>query len=272
MSFSLGGDGHLYAQTAAFGLIFFSRNGSLAEKVGKIMFLEDDLVPLSALQHVVYCPRRAALVHMEAAWGDSSSTVEGSIFHDRAHEPGTESRGNVRIARGVHLRSLSLGLTGKADVVEFHKVEESEVVAGAGEGGVTAVRLDGVSGLWKPYPVEYKVGKLRSERAYEVQLCGQALCLEEMLGVKIPAAAIYFGKTARRMEIILDMQLRGETAAAAALLHQIFASRVTPQAKYGKKCPKCSLFDLCMPRATEGTRKVKAYLKSAIRDITGDDS
>jgi CRISPR-associated exonuclease Cas4 len=166
---------------------------------------------------------------------------------------------------------LNLGLTGKADVVEFHKLEESEVLAGAGEAGVTAVLLDGVPGLWKPYPVEYKVGKLRSERAYEVQLCGQALCLEEMLGATIHSGAIYFGKTARRMEIVLDDQLRAETAAAATLLHQILASRVTPKAKYGKKCPKCSLLDLCMPKTTEGTRRVKAYLKSAIRDM-GDAS
>jgi CRISPR-associated exonuclease Cas4 len=241
-------------------------------KSRRSMFNEDDLLPLSALQHVVYCPRRAALVHLEAVWGESSATVEGAILHDRAHEPGTESRGNVRIARGVLLRSLSLGLTGKADVVEFHRAEESEDVAGTREMAVTSVRLDGVPGLWKPYPVEYKVGKLRSERAYEVQLCGQALCLEEMLGVTIPTGAIYFGKTARRMEIILDTQLRRETVSAATLLHQILASRVTPKAKYGKKCPQCSLLDLCMPKATEGTRRVKSYLKSAITITTRDDS
>lgn len=236
------------------------------------MFLEDDLVALSALQHVVYCPRRAALVHLEAAWGESSSTVEGAILHGRAHEPGTESRGNIRIARAVLLRSRSLGLIGKADVVEFHRVEETEVLAADGEPETKGIRLEGVTGLWKPYPVEYKVGKLRSERAYEVQLCGQGLCLEEMLGVTVPMGAIYFGKTGRRMEVALDTQLRSETEAAAERLHEILTSGSTPKAKYGKKCSQCSLLDLCMPKVSGGTRKVESYLKRSIRMQIGDEA
>lgn len=235
------------------------------------MYQEDDLVPLSALQHVVYCPRRAALVHLETAWGDTSATVEGSIFHNRVHESSTESRGDIRIARGVRLRSLSLGVTGEADVVEFHRVKSLERIAEIGEEESTGIPLDGVSGIWRPYPVEYKVGKLRCERAYEVQLCGQAICLEEMLGVDVPAGAIYFGKTARRLEVPFDHHLRAETESAAKLLHEILSSAATPKAKYGKKCPQCSLLDVCMPKVTERASRVKSYLSRAMTAPTEDD-
>lgn len=235
------------------------------------MYQEDDLVPLSALQHVVYCPRRAALVHLEAAWGDTSATVEGSILHGRVHESGTESRGDIRIARGVRLRSVSLGVTGEADVVEFHKVGGPECLAQIGGGEATGIPLEGVAGIWKPYPVEYKVGKLRCERAYEVQLCGQAICLEEMLGVDVPAGAIYFGKTARRLEVAFDHRLRAETESAAKLLHSILSSGVTPKAGYGKRCPQCSLLEVCMPKVTGRVGRVKSYLSRAIRPPTEVD-
>ncbi|MEW6352086.1 MAG: CRISPR-associated protein Cas4 [Thermodesulfobacteriota bacterium] len=234
------------------------------------MYDEDDLVPLSALQHVVFCARRAALVHIEGAWAESASTVEGSIFHSRAHEVGTEVRSEVRIAHAVRLRSLRLGVTGQADVVEFHRLTdtESESEESCNEG--LGIPLEGSTGLWKVYPVEYKVGRRRSERAYEVQLCGQAICLEEMLRVEIPAGAIFYGKTMRRLEVCFDTRLRAETESAAHKLHEMLGQGITPRAEYGKKCDGCSLLSLCMPKVAGGDRSVKSYIERSLRCQGGD--
>src|SRR6266567_7026185 len=144
------------------------------------MYDEEDLLPLSALQHLVFCERQCALIHIEGVWADNALTVEGSHLHDRVDEmgPRIESRGDLRIARGVALRSLRLGLSGRADVIEFHRVTE---------GGV---ELAGVSGLWRPFPVEYKRGRPKRDRCDEVQVCAQARCLEEMLETAVPAGAL----------------------------------------------------------------------------------
>lgn len=219
-------------------------------------YTEDELLPISALQHLLFCERRAALVHIEGLWDDNLFTTEGSLLHERADETSTEVRGDVRIARGLRLRSLRLGLTGKADVVEFH-------CASVGEAGV---RLDGVAGLWQPMPVEYKRGALRKEEGYEVQLCAQALSLEEMLNVGIPAGAIYYGKTRRRLDIAFDEKLRRETEAAVEHLHELLEGHATPHAARGPKCERCSLVDLCLPRATGGQRSAQRYLAKAIAD------
>ena len=221
---------------------------------------EDDLLPLSGLQHVFFCPRRAALVHLEGLWGDNLYTVEGRRLHERAHETGTEVRGDVRITRGLLLRSLELGLVGKADIVEFHRL------SGAAEG----VQLAGAQGLWRPLPVEYKRGRKRHEKSFEVQLCAQALCLEEMLDVPVPAGAIYYGKSGRRMEVSFDDALRTETRKAAGLLHRIIAARKTPPAHYEKKCESCSLLEVCMPRATGTGRSALRYLREIV-EISGGD-
>ena len=155
------------------------------------MFSEDDLLPISALQHLLFCERRAFLVHVERVWQENVSTVEGHQLHDRTHEAGTESRGDIRIARGLRLRSLTLGLSGMADVVEFHRVADGE--AGA--------ELPRTRGRWRPFPVEYKRGILRHEQAYEVQLCAQAMCLEEMLGTAVPAGSLFYGLSRRRQDV-----------------------------------------------------------------------
>lgn len=221
------------------------------------MYDEDDLLPLSALQHLVFCERRAALIHLEGAWDENPATVEGRHMHDSAHDVGTESRGDVRIARALLLRSLRLGLSGKADVVEFHLLTANEPEA-------SGVALPGVSGRWRPYPVEYKRGRLRHERAYEVQVCAQALCLEEMLGVAVPEGALFYGKTARRLELSFDEQLRRETEAAAARLHVLFRLRSSPKPVYAKnKCRQCSLVDICLPRQVAASRSVDSYLARA---------
>ena len=221
------------------------------------MYDDDDLLPLSALQHLVFCERRAALVYVEGQWEDNVYTAEGRGLHEKAHEPGVEARPGVRAARGLMLRSLRLGLSGKTDVVEFHETAQD-----------AGVKLDGVEGFWRPYPVEYKRGRRRRERSFEVQLCAQALCIEEMLGAHVPRGALYYGKTRRRLEVDFDSALRSETEAAARRLHKLVQSGRTPAAHRGPKCAKCSLAPVCLPDVSggrSGARYVKAIFDEAER-------
>lgn len=223
---------------------------------GESTFDEDDLLPISALQHLLFCERRCALVHIEGQWDENVSTAEGTILHEQAHEAETESRGDVRIARGLRVRSLRLGLTGMADVVEFHRL--------TGDAMAEGVHLDGVEGLWRPAIVEYKRGRLRHEEGYEIQLCAQAICLEETLHVRIDSGSLFYGKTRRRLDIAFSEELRDRTEAVAARLHELLGSSNTPKAVHGPKCEQCSLVDLCVPRVTSGKRRVERYLAEAI--------
>lgn len=229
------------------------------------MYSEEDLLPLSALQHLLFCERRAALVHLEQIWAENVFTVEGAHAHKKVHDDvPTETRGNIRIARGLLLRSLSLGLVGKADVVEFHRIQTENGVHVVPQGPRPAgLRLVGATGLWKPFPVEYKRGRLRHEEGYEVQVCAQALCLEEMLDVDIPLGALYYGKPRRRLDVSFDAKLRHATETAALRLHELVRSRTTPKVRYQKKCESCSLVDICLPRATGARRSVSSYLGRA---------
>ena len=209
------------------------------------MYSEDDLVPLSALQHLVFCERQCALIHIEQLWDENRFTAEGRIMHERVHEVGAESRGNVRIARGVALRSLRLGLIGKADVVEFHRIE---------------------GGKWRPFPVEHKLGKPKPDDCDKVQLCAQALCLEEMLGVEVPAGAIFYGRTRHRLDVEFDDALREETEKAAGQVHDLIRSGSTPKPVYTKKCKSCSLIDHCLPQVIQKKRSVLGYLTQALKE------
>lgn len=226
-----------------------------------MLYTEDDLLPISALQHLLFCERRAALVHIEGLWDENVFTTEGGLLHERAHEPETEVRGDVRIVRGLRLRSLHLGLSGKADVVEFKRVTD----------GQTGVQLEGVAGLWQPMPIEYKRGALRKEEGYEIQLCAQALCLEEMLDVGIPSGAIYYGKTKRRLDIAFNEKLRRETEVAVVRLHELLSGNATPRAVRGPKCEHCSLIDLCLPKAASGHRDVHGYMTRAVSNVESDE-
>src|SRR3990172_2429435 len=172
-------------------------------------YSEEDLLPVSALSHLVFCERRAALVHLEQVWTENQFTAEGRNLHERVHQADNESRGDLRIVRGLRLRSFRLGLSGVADVVEFHR-------------GPTGIPLDNASGLWQPFPVEYKRSTLKHEPGYEVQLCAQALCLEEMLGARIESGAIFYGKSCRRQEVTFTDDLRASTEATALQLHDLF--------------------------------------------------
>ena len=229
--------------------------------MSKILFSEEDLIPISALADLVYCERRAALHHVEFIWEDNLFTAEGILLHERAHESGTEVRGDVRIVRGLRLRSLHLGLSGKADVVEFQRVTD----------GQTGVQLEGIAGLWQPMPIEYKRGALRREEGYEIQLCAQALCLEEMLNVGIPSGAIYYGKTKRRLDIAFNEKLRRETEVAVVRLHELLSGNATPRAVRGPKCERCSLLNLCLPKAASGHRDVHGYMARAVSNVESDE-
>jgi CRISPR-associated exonuclease Cas4 len=224
------------------------------------MYDEDDLVQLSGLQHLVFCERQCALIHIENVWADNAFTIQGEHMHDKVHEAGdrTESRGDVRIARGLPLRSLKLGLSGIADVVEFHRVDE---------GGI---QLDDVRGLWQPFPVEYKRGRPKRDRCDEVQVCAQAICLEEMLGVDIPEGALFYGATHHRFDVSFDTALRSETENAATRLHALIRNRITPPAVREAKCDRCSLIEICMPEIAAKSHSAKLYLEKAIQKSLSD--
>ncbi len=206
------------------------------------VYTEDELIPISALQHLLYCERQCALIHLERVWEENRFTAEGRIFHERVEEGGSESRGEVRVEYGVYIRSLRLGLIGIADVVEFHRESEG----------------------WRPFPVEYKRGRPKPERWDEVQLCAQAICLEEMLGVKIEGGALFYGKTRRRREVTFDESLRVETERTVERVRDLFEKGVTPKAEKGEKCKRCSLNDLCLPAGSMRFKSAKCYLNREI--------
>ncbi len=205
------------------------------------MYAEEDLLPISGLQHLRFCERRWALVHIEGQWEENRFTAEGRVLHERVHEGGAEGRPGVVIARGLPVRSPRLGLSGIADVVEFP------------EGG-------------PPFPIEYKRGQAKRESSFAVQLCAQAMCLEEMLSVRIGVGALFHGTTRRRQEVRFDAALRGETEALAQRMHELWAAAATPPAEYSKKCESCSLYNRCLPRAV--SKEACRYWARALREVT----
>lgn len=225
------------------------------------MFPEDDLLPLSALQHLVFCPRQWGLIHLEQVWSENYLTAEGRVLHEKTHEPQTENRSGVRIVRGLRLHSYRLGLSGQADVVEFVRqpVIEEE-----------GVKLEGAEGLWRPVPVEYKRGKPKPDLCDEVQLCAQTLCLEEMLRVYIGEGAIYYGQPRRRQPVRFEEVLRQETERRAGQMHELFQAGITPSAAYEKKCRSCSLLEVCMPKITGIRKDVEHYLRKGLLDLPED--
>lgn len=249
-----------------------------------MMYAEDQLLPISALQHLLYCERQCALIHLEQAWAENRFTAEGRNMHGHVHEAGSECRRGLRTATGIRLRCLRLGLSGQADVVEFQRADSAGITggrascpadetAGVPPGGKSAMcaaggccELPGVAGLWRPFPVEYKRGKPKAHQADEVQLCAQALCLEEMLGVAIPAGALFYGATRRRLEVAFTPELRALTEDAAARLHGLLDAGVTPPAEYAaSKCDPCSLYELCQPRLPE-RRLVDEYVSRMLAE------
>lgn len=198
---------------------------------------ELDTYPLSALQHFSFCPRQCALIHLERLWAENTSTAEGRVLHERAHEAGTETRGALRITRALPIQSTTLGVHGVADVVEFHLQPD---------------------GTWRPFPVEYKRGRPKQHAADTIQLCAQAICLEESLHTPVPVGALFYGETHRRLDVAFDAALRSETRDLAARMMAMLSSARTPAPEYGPKCHACSLRPLCQPQAVN--RSASAYL------------
>lgn len=220
------------------------------------MFTDDELLPISALQHLLFCERQCALIHIEGQWAENRLTVEGQQLHERADSGASETHGALRIARGLHLRSLRLGLVGKADVVEFH---------GGSETGAEP----------RVIPVEYKRGKPKKDGSDSVQICAQALCLEEMLHVSIPTGALFYGVVRRRTEVVFDHSLRERTETSAARLHAMIAAGITPRAERQAKCDGCSLLHLCLPGSLasrhSASRYVERSLSRSLSTVTEDE-
>ncbi len=235
-------------------------------------YAEDDLLALSGVQHIVFCERQASLIYVERAWADNALTVDGSHRHAGVHEqsPRRERRGDLLIVRGLALRSLELGLAGVADVVEFHRTGERLDKKGVPQGA----ELPNLPGFWVPFPVEYKRGRPKPHRADEVQLCAQALCLEEMLGVSIAEGALFYGKEQRRVPVTLDDELRALTADAAFRLHRLLREGITPPAVREPKCERCSLLELCLPQAMTRRRSAQRFLTANLHRLltSGEDA
>jgi CRISPR-associated exonuclease Cas4 len=243
------------------------------------MFTEDQLLPLSALQHWLYCPRQCGLIHLEQVWAENKFTAEGQVLHKKAHDGEDESKAGVRITRSMSVRSLALGISGQCDIVEFHsglagdlrfeisdlRGRDSEVARERSVGHFKS-QISNLKSTPRVVPVEYKRGKPKSHRADEVQLCAQAMCLEEMLGIVISSGALFYGEKKRRTRVEFDAPLRQLVTETAAALHAMIDSRMTPSAEYDtRRCDACSLIDLCQPKALRFKRGAAAWFSSALK-------
>ncbi len=222
-------------------------------------FTEDEYVTLSALQHYVFCPRQCALIHVERIWAENGLTTLGKIEHERVDTaPGT-THGNLRMARAVQLACHRLGIRGKADAVEYEFDTSSNDEFDQEMGARRLIRVT---------PIEYKHGRPKEHSADAVQLCAQALCLEEMHGISIPHAYIFYRQTRRRLKILLDDALRAQTQDIIAATRQLLLNGTLPPALRRKECDSCSLFEHCLPRSTSQT--VTAYNERNFHQLTDD--
>ena len=219
-----------------------------------MVYSENDFLQLSGLQHFKFCRRRWALIHIEQQWAENFRTMDGALMHENAHNADfRESRGDLFITRGVSVFSSTLGVSGQCDVLEYHR-------------GSAGIPIRGKEGLWQPYPVEYKRGSPREDTGDTLQLCGQAMCLEEMLCCDIPAGALYYGEIRRRVEVPFTEELRGQVRTLLEQMHDLYRRGYTPKVKPSKSCNACSLKELCLPKLMK-SRSVAAYLKDAMEDM-----
>ncbi|MFH1446612.1 MAG: CRISPR-associated protein Cas4 [Chloroflexota bacterium] len=218
----------------------------------KTEYGSDELLALSGLQHFYFCRRQWALIHIERQWQENVLTVEGKIIHERVDDPFfTEVRNDVIIARSMPVASYRLGLYGICDVVEFSPSPDG-------------VSLHGRSGKFLPTPIEYKRGKEKADKRDEIQLCAQALCLEEMLSVDIPKGFMYYGETRHRVEVDLSEELRKLVVDYAAEMHAYFEKGHTPKVKPSKACKSCSLKDICLPEMQGKVIPASKYIQQQI--------
>jgi CRISPR-associated exonuclease Cas4 len=220
----------------------------------KAEYAADDLLPLSGIQHFLFCRRQWALIHVERQWQENALTAEGRIMHQRADDPFfTQVRKGVILTRSVPIASYRLGLSGVCDVVEFTRANEG-------------VQLKGREGFYLPAPVEYKRGKPKREPSDEAQLCAQAMCLEEMLSVDIPQGYLYYGQTRHRSSVALTPELRALVRAMAEEMHAYFARGYTPRVKPFKGCRSCSLADVCLPVLQEKVIPASKYIERQLQE------
>ena len=214
---------------------------------------EDDYLLLSGIQHYAFCPRQWALIHIEAQWNENYLTAGGRVMHAKAHDGDTnEKRGDLIIFRALKVHSAELGISGECDVVEFYKSENG-------------VSLNGYDGLWVPYPVEYKRGKTKLDDCDRLQLCAQAVCLEETLFVKVESGALFYGEPRRREVVDFTLELRNKLSAIVKSMHEMFSRKYTPKAVNGKYCQSCSMKDLCLPKLGDKDKtSVKKYMEAHI--------
>ena len=212
---------------------------------------KDEYLQLSGLQHFSFCRRQWALIHIENQWSENLRTIEGNLFHNRAHdEQRRERRGDTLILRGLPIVSHTLRLSGQCDVLEFHASPKG-------------VHLRGEEGLWIPFPVEYKRGAPKENFADQLQLCAQAICLEEMLCCSISEGALFYGETRRRTAVLFTEELREKVRLTTAEMHQMFRRSYTPKVRPTKSCNACSLKELCLPVLMR-KKNVSEYLNSAM--------
>ncbi len=218
-------------------------------------YTQDDLLPLSGIQHFLFCRRQWALIHVEQQWKENALTAEGRIMHQRVDDPFfTETRNGVVTARSVPVASYRLGLSGVCDVVEFTASPDG-------------VKLPNREGLYLPAPIEYKCGKEKQDHSDETQLCAQAICLEEMLSLNIPRGYLYYGETRHRVEIEFTAELRTLVKDMADEMHNYFSRGYTPKVKTSKACRSCSLADICLPVLQEKVIAASKYINQNIEQI-----
>ena len=218
----------------------------------KTEYTAEDLLPLSGIQHFLFCRRQWALIYVETQWQDNVLTVEGKQLHERVDDPFfTETRKGVVIARSLPIASYTLGLSGVCDVVEFTLSPQG-------------VRLPGREGSYQPAPVEYKRGRPKRDPLDEAQLCAQAMCLEEMLPVSIPQGYLYYGQTRHRERVELTPELRQLVRDMSAEMHAYFERGYTPRVRPSKACRSCSLADVCLPALQENVTAASKYIRQQI--------
>lgn len=219
-----------------------------------MIYTDDDLLMLSGIQHIAFCERQWALIHVEQQWEENFRTVEGNHLHERVDDPfESESRKNIIILRSVSLVSYSLGLYGVADVVELYQTDSSN-----------GTKLSGHSGKWLPLPIEYKRGKPKPDERDEVQLCAQAICLEEIYSLNIEKGSLFYGETRHRHDVEFGKVLRDKVYIYIQRMHELYDSGITPPAVYSLQCKSCSLINICLPNTFKVKKSVIDYLREGL--------
>lgn len=215
---------------------------------------EDNYLQLAGIQHFFFCRRQWALIHLEQQWAENERTIDGHLMHRNAHNADQRTkRGDVLTIRALKIHSSELGLSGECDVVEFYRDDEH------------GVQLSGEDGRWIAYPVEYKRGKEKTGKEDEIQLCAQAICLEEMLCCDISEGALFYGATRHRHEVLFDEKLRALVKTIADEMHRYYDAGSTPKAKYKKECKSCSLMEPCRPELSE-RQSVRKYMERYLKE------